>query len=494
MYYIGIDLGTSGVKLLMMDETGRVLKTVTEAYPLSFPKSGWAEQDPEDWYEKTMTGLRKLTEDCDRSKIAAISYSGQMHGLVALDADDRVIRPAILWNDGRTVKETEYLNEKIGKEQLAAWTGNIAFAGFTAPKILWVRDNEPENFSRIRKIMLPKDYLSYRMTGSFCTDYSDAAGTLLMDVEKKQWSQEMLKLCGLETEMLPRLCESFEVVGTLKKDLAEALEFPETVRIAAGAADNAAAAVGTGTVGTGGCNLSLGTSGTILIPSAVYHEVPGNALHNFAHADGGWYLMGCMLSAASCWKWWMEQVIEATDNQQEQAGIRELGHNPVYFLPYLMGERCPHNDPAARGAFIGMSADTGRREMAQAVLEGVIYGLRDSLEVARGLGVKPDHTRICGGGAKSGLWKKIAASILNLPVEVPENEEGPAFGAAILAAVGDGAYESVPEAAEKLCRVRETVLPDPALTEAYEKGYQRFRTLYPALKPLFAQMAEENRK
>lgn len=204
--------------------------------------------------------------------------------------------------------------------------------------------------------------------------------------------------------------------------------------------------------------------------------------------------MGCMLSAASCWKWWMEQVIEATDNQQEQAGIRELGHNPVYFLPYLMGERCPHNDPAARGAFIGMSADTGRREMAQAVLEGVIYGLRDSLEVARGLGVKPDHTRICGGGAKSGLWKKIAASILNLPVEVPENEEGPAFGAAILAAVGDGAYESVPEAAEKLCRVRETVLPDPALTEAYEKGYQRFRTLYPALKPLFAQMAEENRK
>ena len=492
MLYIGIDLGTSGVKLLIMDEKGENIKTVTEEYPLSFPKSGWAEQAPEDWYDRTMKGLKRLTEDVDKSKIGGISYSGQMHGLVALSEDDEVIRPAILWNDGRTGKETAYLNETVGKDRIAEYTGNIAFAGFTAPKILWMRENEPENFKRIKKIMLPKDYLSYRMTESFCTDYSDAAGTLLLDVEKKCWSKEMLDICGIDESVLPKLCESFEPVGVLKPELARELGFPENVRVAAGAADNAAAAVGTGTVGAGSCNISLGTSGTILIPSDRFRKQSDVVLHNFAHADGGWYFMGCMLSAASCWKWWMEKILDETDNAKEQKEIKNLGNNKVYFLPYLMGERCPHNDPSARGAFIGMSADTGRAEMSQAVMEGVIYGLRDSLEAARSLGVQPEHTRICGGGAKSPLWKKITASVMNLPVEVPENEEGPAFGAAILAAVGNGEYKSVDEAASKLCKIKEVVLPDEELVKAYEKGYHKFRKLYPLLKDVYPLLDEEN--
>lgn len=501
MYFIGIDLGTSAVKLLLMDEEGTVWNTVTEEYPICFPKPGWSEQNPSDWFEKTMAGLKKLTQGIDRSQIRAVSYSGQMHGLVALDEEDRVIRPAILWNDGRTGRETDWLNQEIGKEWLSEQTANIAFAGFTAPKILWMQHHEPELFRRIRKIMLPKDYVNYRLTGQFCTDYSDAAGTLLLDVRNRCWSEEMLRLCGISESVLPRLCESFEQTGTLLPEIAAELDFPDTVFAAAGAADNAAAAVGNGIIGTGaegtgegtghspaaagGCSLSLGTSGTILIPSSQFCPVPSNALHVFSHADGGWYMMGCMLSAASCWKWWTEQVLHTSDNDTEQAQIESLGHNRVFYLPYLMGERSPHNDPNARAAFIGMDASTTRADMNQAVLEGVLYGLRDSLEIARAQKNAPSFARICGGGAKSPLWKKLAANILGLPVEVPANEEGPAFGAAILAAVAGGAFPSVPAAVEKLCRVKETVLPEEPLVKAYEEGYETFRLLYPALKKVF---------
>ena len=485
MFFIGVDLGTSAVKLLLMDENGKIEKIVSKEYPLYFPHPGWSEQKPEDWFAQSMAGIKELVSECDRTQVKGISFGGQMHGLVALDENDDVIRPAILWNDGRTGKQTDYLNNVIGKEKLSKYTANIAFAGFTVPKILWMKENEPENFARICKIMLPKDYLAYKLSGTFCTEYSDASGMLLLDVEHKCWSKEMLEICGITEELLPKLYESWEPVGCLKPEIAEELDLPRDVRVIAGAGDNAAAAVGTATVGDGGCNISLGTSGTLFISSRTFGVDENNALHSFAHADGNYHLMGCMLSAASCNKWWMDEILKTTEYQEEQAGITKLGENTVFYLPYLMGERSPHNDPEARAAFIGMSMDTTREEMTQAVLEGVAFGLRDSLEVARSIGVDPKRTKICGGGAKSPLWRKIIANVMNMKVDIIESEEGPGYGAAILAAVGCGVYPSVEEAAKKLVKVVATEEPDPELVAKYEERYRKFRKFYPALKGLF---------
>lgn len=485
MLFIGIDLGTSAVKLLLMDENGRIEKTVSKDYPLCFPHPGWSEQDPEDWFSRSLEGLEELLSDCDRDRVMGIGFGGQMHGLVALDRDDNVIRPAILWNDGRTGRQTDYLNNVIGRDRLSKCTANIAFAGFTAPKILWMKENEPEHFSRICKIMLPKDYLAYRLCGTFCTDYSDASGTLLLDVEHRCWSREMLRICGISEQQLPRLFESFETVGCLKPDIAAKLGLSENVRVVAGAGDNAAAAVGTATAGDGACNISLGTSGTLFISSRSFGVDKNNALHSFAHADGSYHLMGCMLSAAACNKWWMDDILKTTEYQSEQDRITGLGQNRVFYLPYLMGERCPHNDPDARAAFIGMSMDTKREDMTLAVLEGVAFGLRDSLEVARSIGVCPKRTKICGGGAKSPLWRSIIANVMNLKVDTIESEEGPGYGAAILAAVGCGVFGSVEEAAKKLVKVVSTESPDEELVARYEERYRQFRKLYPALKGLF---------
>ena len=485
MLFIGVDVGTSAVKLLLMDEAGKIHNIVSKEYPLFFPHPGWSEQNPSDWFNASLEGIKELTADCDKSEVAGISFGGQMHGLVTLDKDDNVIRPAILWNDGRTGKETEYLNTVIGKDKLSAYTANIAFAGFTAPKILWMKANEPENFARIAKIMLPKDYLAYKLSGAFCTDYSDASGILLMDVEHKCWSKEMMDICGVTEAQLPKLYESYDVVGTLKPEIAAELGLSQNVKVIAGAGDNAAAAIGTGTVGEGRCNLSIGTSGTIFISSKSFKVDDNNALHSFAHADGYYHLMGCMLSAASCNKWWMDDILKTTAYSDEQQGIDVLGENHVYFLPYLMGERSPHNDADARGAFIGMSMDTTRKDMTQAVMEGVAFGLRDSLEVARKLGIKIDSSKICGGGAKSPLWKKIIANVMNLKLEIIESEEGPGYGAAILAAVGCGVYNSVEEATDKLVKVIDTVEPEADLVEKYEQRYQTFKKYYPALKGMF---------
>ena len=487
MLYVGIDLGTSAVKLLLMDGAGKIQKIVSKEYPLYFPHPGWSEQNPEDWYEKSIEGLKELLSGCDKSQVAGISFGGQMHGLVILDKDDQVIRPAILWNDGRTGEETDYLNQVIGKDKLSAYTANIAFAGFTAPKILWVKKHEPENFARIEKLMLPKDYLAYRLSGTFCTDVSDASGMLLFDVEHKRWSKEMMEICGVKESQLAEIFESYETVGTLKPELAAELGLSENVKIAAGAGDNAAAAVGTGTVGDGACNISLGTSGTIFISSEKFGVDEHNALHSFAHADGHYHLMGCMLSAASCNKWWMDEILRTRDYSGEQKDIevKELGKNHVFFLPYLMGERSPHNDPNVRGTFIGMSMDTTREELTQAVLEGVVFGLRDSFEVAKSLGIQIDRTKICGGGAKSPLWRQMVADILNIRVDIPESEEGPAMGGAMLAAVACGEYASVEEAAAKIVKVVDTVEPIPENAQRYEERYQQFRKIYPAVKALF---------
>ncbi len=485
MYYIGVDLGTSAVKLLLMDEAGRVLNVVSKEYPLYFPNPGWSEQKPEDWYDKSIEGMKELIKGFDADKVAGISFGGQMHGLVILDGNDKVIRPAILWNDGRTIQENDYLNNVVGKDKLSAYTANISFTGFTAPKILWVKNNEPENFAKIRKIMLPKDYLAYRLTGVHCTDYSDASGMLLLDVKNKCWSKEMIEICGIEEEMLPKLFESFEKVGTLKSEIARELGLSDEVIVAAGAGDNAAAAVGTGTVGNGSCNISLGTSGTIFISSDTFGVDEHNALHSFAHADGHFHLMGCMLSAASCNKWWMDEIIGTKDYAAEQKNIDKLGKNSVYFLPYLMGERSPHNDSLVRGSFFGLSLDTTRADMTLAVLEGVAFAIRDSFEVAKSLGIKIDRTKICGGGAKSPLWKKIIANVLNIKVDVIAAEEGPALGGAMLAAVASGEYASVKEAADAIVKVVDTVEPDKELVKKYDERYAHFVKLYPAVKGLY---------
>ena len=473
-----------------MDAKGAILNTVSREYPLEFPQPGWSQQAPEDWKKAVLEGLQALTADFDKRQIAGIGAGGQMHGLVILDRDDNVIRPAILWNDGRTAEQVDYLNNVIGKEKLSACTANIAFAGFTAPKLLWLRQHEPENFAKIHKIMLPKDYVNYILTGVHCTDFSDASGMLLLDVEHKCWSSEILDICGVTESQMPKLFESYQVVGTLKPEIAKLLGFPETVKVCAGAGDNAAAAVGTGVVGEGGCNISLGTSGTIFISSTRFGVDPHNGLHAFAHADGGYHLMGCMLSAASCNKWLMDDIYGTKDYAAEQAPITEdkLGNNHVYFLPYLMGERSPINDTDARGVFVGMTMDTSRADLTQAVLEGVSFAIRDSFEIARSLGIDIQSSMLCGGGAKSPLWRKILANVLNLKLTVPASEQGPGMGGAMLAMVGCGEYESVSQVCQKLVTVADTIRPDPAIAARYEERYQQFKKIYPTLKGLFPQL------
>lgn len=488
MLYIGIDLGTSSVKLLLMDGSGKVKNTVSREYPLYFPHHGWSEQEPEDWYQETMSGLKELLDGFDGNEVAGISFGGQMHGLVILDNKDQVIRPAILWNDGRTKDENNYLNHEIGKETLSKYTANISFTGFTAPKILWVKKNEPENFARIKKIMLPKDYLAYRLTGVHCTDVSDASGMLLLDVEKRAWSKEMCDICGISEEMLPKLYESYECVGTVLPEISAQLGLGNHVKVAAGAGDNAAAAVSTGTVGAGSCNISLGTSGTVFIALQKFGVDKNNALHSFCDANGAYHLMGCILSAASCNKWWIEEILGSQDYNREQEKIVKLGENHVYYLPYLMGERSPYNDPNARAAFIGMTMDTTRADMTQAVLEGVAFALRDCLEVAKSLGIQIERTKICGGGAKSPLWKKIIANVLNIKLDILEAEEGPSLGAAMLAAVACNEYASVEEAVAMIVKTIGTIEPDAGLVEKYEARYQQYKNIYPVCRPLFGKL------
>lgn len=490
MNYIGIDLGTSSVKLLLTAPDGRVLITASRSYPCSFPHPGWSEQDPDLWIEATWDALKELLADTDKSQIGGIATAGQMHGLVALDDQDRPIRPAILWNDGRTVKEVDYLNNVIGRKVLSARTANIAFAGFTAPKILWMRENEPENYARIRRIMLPKDYITYKLSGVFATDYSDASGTLLLDVEHKDWSDDMLALCGLDRSQVPALYESYQAVGTILPKVAEEFGLPAGVKIVAGCGDNAGAAIGTNTVKDGTMNLSLGTSGTLFIASDTFKVDPTNALHSFDHASGRYHLMGCMLSAASCNMWWYETVLKTKDYGKETQGLTQdrMGRGHVYFLPYLMGERSPLNDAAARACFIGMTMDTSRLDMAQAVLEGVSFALRDSLEVARSQGIKVTHSCLVGGGAKSQVWQQMLANILNLRLDLPAVPEGPGFGAAILAMVADGVYPTVDQAAQALFSLRGSVEPDPEVVKRYDEQYQKFRLLYPALKEVFPKL------
>lgn len=485
MLYIGVDLGTSSVKLLLMDELGDIKKIVTKEYPIYYPHTGWSEQNPEDWYKQLMIGLEELLLDQDKSQVEGISFSGQMHGMVILDENDQVIRPAILWNDGRTQDECDYLNKEIGQEKISSYTGNMALTGFTAPKLLWVKKHEPENFEKINKVMLPKDYIAFKLSGVYSTDVSDASGTLLFDVENKLWSKEMLYIVGLTENQMPQIFESYEVVGELQESVAKELGLNSNVKIIAGGGDQAVAAVGTGTVGHGMCNVSLGTSGVVFVASKDYSEIEDNALHVFAHADGKYHFMGVTLAAAASNEWWMKNILETKDYSEEQAGYTKLGDNNVYYLPYLMGERTPYNDPSARGTFIGMTMETTREDMTGAVLEGVAFSLRDSLEIIRKNGVEVERIRINGGGAKSLLWCRIIANVFNVEVNKINSEEGPAFGAAILATVGCGKYENVEEATGKLIQVIETIKPEEDIVEKYDERYEVYHELYPTLKPIF---------
>ena len=482
--YIGIDLGTSSVKLILTNNVGKILSSVSKSYPISYPKNGWSEQSPEDWLAAVKEGLNELLAEADRKDVKGISFGGQMHGLVILDKDDNVIRPAILWNDGRTEKETEYLNNVIGKDRLSEYTANIAFAGFTAPKILWLKENEPENFKKIAKIMLPKDYIAYKMTGVHSTDYSDASGTLLLDVKNKCWSEEMLDICGVKKEWLPRLYESYEVIG---KPLSE-YGLPEAV-VTAGAGDNAAAAIGCGVINNGECNISLGTSGTVFICGDKFTPDASGSLQSFCHAGGKFHLMACILSAASCNKWWMTEILSTDDYEKEQKGLDSfMGENEVIFLPYLMGERSPHNDVKAKSLFIGMQPNTERRKMTLAIMEGVAFALRDCIERAKLDGINISETKICGGGAKSEIWKKIIANVLSMPVSTIETEEGPALGAAMLSMVGAKEYSDVSECVKATVKNSRTVFYDEKLSKKYEKQYRIFKQIYPALKEIFPQM------
>lgn len=477
--YIGIDLGTSGVKTLLVNEKGKILSEASISYPCIHIRDNYSEQDPSMWVIHTIDCLKKLLKNQDKKKIKAISFGGQMHGLVMLDQDDNIIRPAILWNDGRAVEETIYFNNIIGKNMISTYTGNIAFPGFTAPKLLWVYYNEKENFQKISKIMLPKDYLIYRLSGEFATDVSDASGTLFFDVKNRRYSKEMLDLCHIGENQLPRVFESFEVIGTIKESIAMELGLSSDIKVVAGAGDNAAAAIGTGTVGEGACNISLGTSGTIFISSNNFSVDKDNALHSFCDASGKYHLMGCILSAASARSWWLENVLQSSDYDEDEQNLEDSN---VIFLPYLIGERSPHNDVNIRGAFINLSMNTTRGQMSKAILEGVAFALKDCLRVAIDNGVLPQYTTICGGGAKSNTWKKIIADVLEIPVKTLKTNQGPSYGAAILAMVGDKKYLTVEDAISALVKIEDVIYPDIEKRDYYLKKYKAFDKLYLALK------------
>lgn len=487
MYFIGIDLGTSSVKVLLVDENGNIKNTSKRDYELYFPNPGWSEQNPDDWWDAVKECIKDVSKGIDKNETKGIATAGQMHGLVILDENDKVIRRAILWNDGRSSKETEYLNDKIGKDKLSSYTGNIAFAGFTAPKILWVKENENDNFKRIKKIMLPKDYINYKLSGVFATDYSDASGMLLLDVKNKTWSKEMIDICGININMLPKLYESYEVIGHISSDIANELELNNDIIVVAGAGDNAAAAIGTGTVGNGAANISVGTSGTVFIVSDKFIVDPKNALHSFVHSDGKFHLLGCMLSAAACYKWWLENILDINnyDDALSKISIDSLGENNVYYLPYLMGERAPHNDPFARSCFIGMTMDTTKYDLIQSVYEGVAFGILDMVSAARNMGLTVDKSMICGGGSKNKFALDIYANILDLELDIPVTEQGPGYGAAILAMVGSGVYSDVKVATDKLIKIKNKVLPNTELVKKYKIKYEKFKTLYPTLKDTF---------
>ena len=478
--FLGIDLGTSSLKAVLADENGKIVNSVLQSYPLLLPAPNMCEQHPEDWIYALKCVLKKMNVEYGLSKVIGLSFSGQMHGLVALDQNDAVLRPAILWNDQRTEKETDFLNDIIGKEKLLSYTGNIAVTGFTAPKILWMKEHEPLIFNKIKKIMLPKDYLAYKVSGIFATDVSDASGTLYFDVKNKQWSAPMLELLGIKKEQLPIIHESFDVIGTVKNDFAEETGLNKTCKIIIGAGDQAAGAVGTGTVKDGMLSLSLGTSGVIFAASDKYLCVENGKLHSFCHADAAYHLMGVTLCAAGSLAWWAETT--GKKDFTELINECEKTESEVLFLPYLIGERSPINDPEAKGMFYGLSLGTKRAEMTKAVLEGVCFSLKDCFEAIKSSGFNAKEARAIGGGSKSELWLQLLSDILGIKISTVNTSDGGALGAVILAMVGCGKFSNVSEACEFLIKDEKIFLPDSGKTEIYAKKFEKYKKLYKLLQ------------
>jgi xylulokinase len=456
---IGLDVGTTGVKAVAIGHDGRMLAAASQEYTLSTPQPGWAEQDPEDWWRAAQACLAQLPD-------GPIGFSGQMHGLVVLDAADRVLRPAIVWNDKRTGAECAEIEARVGLARLIELTGNRALTGFTAPKLLWLRRHEPDVYARIRHVLLPKDYVRFRLTGERAIDVADASGTLLFDVARRRWSSEVCEALDVPLEWLPQAHESTEI---------------------AGAGDQAAAALGVGIASPGPVSVVLGTSGVVLGVLPSYEPDSQARVHVFCHAvPGTWHAMGVMLSAAGSLAWLRHVVGGAYGELDAEAARWAPGCEGLLFAPYLAGERTPYPDPDARGAFTGLSLRHDRGALVRATLEGVAYGLRDSLELLRSLGAQPAVARASGGGASSELWLRIVASVLGLPLERTESEEGSAFGAALLAGVRAGVFVDAMDAVARCVRVRDRIEPDPAWSAAYEDGYVRYRSLYPTLKTLEA--------
>jgi len=486
MYFLGIDLGTSSVKILVTNTNNEIVGESTREYDVFFPQDKWAQQNPEDWWTQTKEAIKDVVKKLSipANGIKAISFSGQMHGLVALGENNEVLTPAILWCDQRTEIECEEITSHFGSEKLSDLVGNKALTGFTAPKILWVKKNLPEVFAQIKHIMLPKDYVNFCLTGTYSTDLSDASGMLLVDVPNRTWSQEMLDYLEIDQTMLPKLYESYEVCGHVLPSVMEELGLQGTVLVVAGAGDQAAGAVGTGTVVEGVVSVTLGTSGVVFAAHETYAVDKENRLHAFCHANGKYHSMGVMLSAANCLKWWVETIQKGTSFDElllEASNVTE-NDNKLVFLPYLMGERTPYSDPDAKGAFVGMSMTTERGHMTKAVLEGVSFGLRDSLEILRDLNVPINEVRVIGGGAKSALWKQLLADIFNVEIEEINTNQGGALGAAILAAVGCGHFTSVEEGCNAMIRVTNVVKPIMGNVDYYNSKYPKYVSLYLSLK------------
>ncbi|HEX5916051.1 MAG TPA: xylulokinase [Rubrobacter sp.] len=487
---VGLDVGTGGTRAVAVDESGEIVAEASSEYPLHSPHPGWTEQDPDDWWEGAKEVVKNVATQTGE-QVAGIGLTGQMHGSVFLDSSDEVIRPALLWNDQRTYRQCEEITSTVGEERLICISGNPALTGFQAPKIVWLKEEEPDNFGRVSRVLLPKDYVRFRLTGEYATDASDAAGTLLLDMRARDWSGEILDALEIPQEWMPEVYEGPESTGVLRESVAEELGLPSGIPVAAGGGDNAAAAVGTGIVGPGLVNSSVGTSGVLFVHASEFNPDPSGRLHAFCHAvPGAYHLMGVTLSAGGSLSWWRETLGRDYNELVEAASGVSPGSEGLIFLPYLSGERTPHLDPKARGAFFGLTARHGMEHMTRAVMEGVIFSLRDSLDIMRGLGIPVEDVRATGGGARSDLWRRLQADIYGTPIRRTVADEGPAYGAALLAGVASGTYTSVDEAVSVVKLREEITEPDSDRTKIYEEHYEIYRSLYPATSSAMSRLTD----
>lgn len=488
MSVLGLDVSTTATKAVILDRSGAVRSSAAVEYPFQTPHPRWSEQDPNVWWTSAVRSIRTAVEGAGGDEVEAVGLAGQMHGLVALDARDRVLRPAILWNDQRTEAECDEIRDVLGRERLIAITGNDASPGFTAPKLLWVRRHEPDIWSRIAHVLLPKDLVRLRLTGDHAVDRADGAGTVLFELARRDWSAEVVAALGLDPSWLPRTYEGPDVTGSVTREAAEATGLRAGTPVVAGGGDQAAAAVGVGAVDPGLVSVSLGTSGVVFTATDAPHIEPEGRLHAFCHCvPGRWHLMGVMLSAAGSLRWFRDVAapdMGFADLVEEAAGL-PAGSEGLLFLPYLTGERTPHADPSARGAFVGLTIHHRRAHLTRAVLEGVAFGMRDSLELAKGVGVPVSGSiRATGGGSRSAVWRGILADVLGAPVATTSTSEGAAQGAAMLAAVGRGWFATVLDACRELVRLGDVLDPSRD-ARVYDEAYVRYRELYPALAPTF---------